>query len=67
MRIVAFYSLSFMNYAGQLVQVASAYAKDDLAARCLSLHFDFFDVAELKIMEGARLVFHGPIGQALLT
>ena len=65
MRIVAFYSLSFMDYAGQLVQVASAYAKDDLAARCLSLHFDFFDVAELKIMEGARLVFEGSISQVL--
>jgi hypothetical protein len=62
---MAFYSLSFMDYAGRLIQVASAYAKDDNAARLLSLHFDFFDVAELKILEGARLVFQGPISQVV--
>jgi hypothetical protein len=65
MRDMAFYSLSFLDYAGQLIQVASAYAQDDRAARLLSLHFDFFDVAELKIVEGARLVFQGPVSQVI--
>ena len=62
---MAFYSLQFMDRAGQLIQVASAYAQDDRAARQLSLHFDFFDVAYLTIVEGARLVFEGPIGQVV--
>ena len=62
---MAFYSLSFVDYAGQLIQVASAYAQDDKAARHLSLNYDFFDVAELRIFEGARLVFQGPISQVI--
>ena len=63
---MAFYSLSFTDFAGRLVQVASAEAQDDAAARQLSLHYDYFDVAELKISEGERLVFQGPIGQAVI-
>jgi hypothetical protein len=61
---VAFYSLSFTDYAGHLIQVASTEAQDYEAARAFSLQFDYFDVAELKILQGRRLVYRGPVQHA---